>query len=50
MFNRNRFGCGCVNRCNEREMCPPTCVEEAPITSCVQRDICHEVKQVSPFM
>jgi len=50
MFNRNRFGCGCMNQCKqEREMCPPTCVEEAPINSCVQRDICHEVKHIVPI-
>lgn len=51
MFNRNRmYGHGNMNKCcNEREMCEPMCVHEEPINSCVQRDICHDVKHIVPI-
>lgn len=51
MFNRNRraCGCGCMDQCRDMEMCPPICVSEAPINSCVQKDICHEVKHIIPI-
>lgn len=39
MFNKNKCG----------EVCPPTCIEEAPINTCVQNDIYHEVKHIVPI-